>query len=135
MDCFDVGQPDSSFSGGLGLCLEIARQLEYRGRKIATHSWGAGASLMQNIHFGFAAANTLILEIPPAFGPLHSEIMGDSFRMEHGQILPPQTPGLGVNLTDELKARFPFVPGSGEFNSVPGKIMEEELHSYEVNNG
>lgn len=133
MDCFDVGQPDASFSGGLSLCLEIAGQLERRGRKIATHSWGAGASLMQNIHCGFAAANTLILEIPPAFGPLHSEIMGDSFQMEHGQILPPQTPGMGIILTDELKARFPFEPGSGEFNSVPGKIMEEELHSYEVN--
>jgi hypothetical protein len=26
-------------------------------------------------------------------------------------------------LTDEIKNRFPFVPGSGEFNSVPGKVL------------
>jgi len=30
-----------------------------------------------------------------------------------------------VRLTDEIKAKFPFVPGSGEFNSVPGKILRD----------
>ena len=27
------------------------------------------------------------------------------------------------------KRRFPFVPGSGEFNSVPGKILPEEMEA------
>jgi hypothetical protein len=26
-------------------------------------------------------------------------------------------------LTEEIKARYPFQPGTGEFNSVPGKIL------------
>jgi galactonate dehydratase len=43
--------------------------------------------------------------------------------MRDGYVLPPQQPGLGVRLTDAIKARYPFVPGSGEFNSVPGKIV------------
>ena len=70
--------------------------------------------------------NTSILEVPPDFGPLHAEIMGDSFQMKNGFVLPPQAPGLGIRLTDELKRRFRFVPGSGEFNSVPGKVLAEE---------
>jgi L-alanine-DL-glutamate epimerase-like enolase superfamily enzyme len=49
--------------------------------------------------------------------------MGDSFRMKDGRILPPQTPGLGISLNEETRRRFPFVPGSGEFNSVPGKML------------
>jgi hypothetical protein len=53
--------------------------------------------------------------------------MGDAFRMVDGRILPPEAPGWGIVLTEAIKRRFPFVPGSGEFNSVPGKIMEEEL--------
>jgi len=126
-DCFDVGQPDASFTGGLGEVMSVAGMLAQRGRQIATHSWGAGASLLQNIHVAFACQNTLIIEVAPAFGPLHSEMMGDSFRMVDGRILPPQNPGLGIVLTQELKNRFPFVPGSGEFVSVPGKIREEEL--------
>jgi galactonate dehydratase len=44
--------------------------------------------------------------------------------MKDGYILPPEVPGLGVRLTDEIKATYPFVPGTGEFNSVPGKILE-----------
>jgi L-alanine-DL-glutamate epimerase-like enolase superfamily enzyme len=124
-DAFDLGQPDSSFIGGLGTFMEVAAMLERKGRSIATHAWGAGGSLMQNIHCGFACANTLILEVPPAFAGLHRDIVGESFRMKDGFILPPETPGLGIILTDDIKNRYPFVPGSGEFNSVPGKILTD----------
>jgi galactonate dehydratase len=78
---------------------------------------------MQNVQAGFAAANTCILEVPPAFGGLHADLIGDSFQMKDGYVLPPQTPGLGLTLTDEIKARYPFRRGTGEFNSVPGKLM------------
>jgi len=122
-DAFDIGQPDASFTGGLGEFMKVAKMLEARGRTIATHAWGAGGSLMQNIHCGFACANTAILEIPPAYGGLHRDIVGDNFVMENGMALPPQKPGLGIVLTNEIKNRYPFVPGSGEFNSVPGKVL------------
>ena len=122
-DAFDIGQPDASFTGGLGEFMKVAAMLKARDRHIATHAWGAGGSLMQNIHCGFAASNTKILEIAPAFAGLHSEIVEDSFRMEDGYVLPPDKPGLGIVLTDEIKNRYPFQPGSGEFNSVPGKML------------
>jgi hypothetical protein len=80
---------------------------------------------MQNIHAAFAAPNTVICEIPPAYGPLHSEIVGDSFVMRDGRVQPPETPGLGVRLTQEVRDRYPFVPGSGEFNDVPGKQLTD----------
>jgi L-alanine-DL-glutamate epimerase-like enolase superfamily enzyme len=124
-DSFDIGQPDAAFTGGLGEFMRVAAMFESRGRRIATHSWAAGGGFMQNIHCGFAAANTAILEIAPAFGPLHSEVIGDSFVMRDGQVLPPEQPGLGIRLTERTRERFPFVPGSGEFNSVPGKILTD----------
>ncbi len=124
-DCFDIGQPDASFTGGLGEFMKVAEMMEKRGRGIATHAWGAGGSLMQNLHAGFAAANTKILEIPPDFAGLHAAIVNGSFVMRDGYVLPPDKPGLGIVLTDEIKSRYPFVPGSGEFNSVPGKILTD----------
>ncbi len=124
-DCFDIGQPDAGFMGGIGEFMTVARRFADRDRKIATHAWGAGGVLMQNLHCGFACPNTIILEIPPAYGPLHSEVIGDSFRMRDGHVLPPTAPGLGIVLSDETKRKFPFVPGSGEYNSVPGKLMPE----------
>jgi galactonate dehydratase len=123
VDALTVAQPDAAWAGGLGEFLKIARLFDRRGQQIATHSWGAGVAQMQNIHAGFAAPNTVILELPPAAGALHTELWGDSLVMRDGYVLPPTEPGLGVHLTDEVKAKYPFVPGSGEFNSVPGKIL------------
>lgn len=123
MDCLAIAQPDAAWSGGLLEFIKIARMFDARKIKVATHSWGAGVAQMQNIHAGFAAPNTCILEIPPAPGPLHTELWGDSFVMKDGYVLPPTAPGLGVRITDEIKSKYPFVPGTGEFNSVPGKIL------------
>lgn len=124
-DCFDIGQPDASFTGGLREFLRVAAMFEARGRGIATHAWGAGGSLMQNVHCGFAAPNTRILEVAPDYAGLHSDVMNGSFVMRDGYVLPPERPGLGIVLTDEIKNRYPFVEGSGEFNSVPGKILRD----------
>ncbi|MEO6931507.1 MAG: mandelate racemase/muconate lactonizing enzyme family protein [Chitinophagaceae bacterium] len=122
-DCFQIGQPDAAFVSGLGSFMEIAARFAHRGKNIAPHAWGAGAAQMQNIHCGFACPNTIMLEVAPAYGPLHSELIGDSLQMKDGYILPPEKPGLGIELTDETIRRFPFIPGTGEFNSVPGKIL------------
>ena len=124
-DCFDIGQPDASYTGGMKLCVDIARLLDDRGRAIAMHSWGAGGSFMQNLHVGFACKNTAILEIAPDYGPLHSRIIGDSFQLREGKVLPPTKPGLGISLSDQMKREFRFVPGSGEFNDVPGKKLKD----------
>jgi L-alanine-DL-glutamate epimerase-like enolase superfamily enzyme len=122
-DCFDIGQPDASFTGGLGEFMRVAEMLQARNRGVATHAWGAAGSLMQNVHCAFAVPNTRIVEVPPDYAGLHADLLNGSFVMEDGCVLPPTAPGLGITLTDEIKAKYPFVPGSGEFNSVPGKVM------------
>jgi len=122
-NCFDIGQPDASFTGGIGEFMAVAKMMADRGRQIATHAWGAGGSLMQNVHAGFAAANTCILEVAPDYAGLHSDLIDGGLAMKDGYVLPPDRPGFGIILSDEIKRRYPFQPGSGEFNSVPGKIL------------
>ena len=110
-DSFAVAQPDAAWLT-LSDFLNVGRMFALRHRWVASHAWGAGAAVMQNLHAAFATPNTLILELPPAAGPLHTEVWGDSLRLVDGQIVAPDTPGLGVTLTDELKAKYPFVLGS-----------------------
>ena len=105
--------------------MTVAQMMADRGRQVATHAWGAGGSLMQNLHVGFAAANTRILEIAPDYAGLHSEVIDGGLVMKDGYVLPPDRPGLGIVLTEETRRRYPFKPGSGEFNSVPGKILTD----------
>lgn len=122
-DSFAIGQPDASFTAGLDQFMKVAAMLHQRGRKIAPHAWGAGGSQMQNIHCGFACPNTAILEVAPAYGPLHSEVIGESLQLKDGYVLPPEKPGLGITLSKDTIRRFSFERGTGEFNSVPGKIL------------
>ncbi len=125
VDGFDIGQPDASFTGGLGEFMAVAALLADRGRKVATHAWGAGGSLMQNIHAGFAAPNTCMLEMPPDYAGLHAEVIDGGLVIRDGHVLPPDRPGLGIVLSEETRRRYPFRPGSGEFTSVPGKILRD----------
>jgi galactonate dehydratase len=120
-DCFGIAQPDASFLGGLSEFMKVAAMFE----SIATHAWGAGGSLLQNLHCAFAAPNTRIVEVPPDYAGLHADVMDGSFVMQDGYAVPPDRPGLGIKLTDQIKNRYPFQPGSGEFNSVPGKILAD----------
>jgi L-alanine-DL-glutamate epimerase-like enolase superfamily enzyme len=78
---------------------------------------------MQNVHAAFASPAALMVEMAPDPGELHTALWGDNLRIENGQILPPDAPGLGVDLSDEVKNRFPFEPGVEEFASVPGKTL------------
>jgi L-alanine-DL-glutamate epimerase-like enolase superfamily enzyme len=119
-DAFDIAQPDAAFIG-IWAFLDVARMFANLNKRIATHAWASGAGVMQNIHAAFATPNLAILENPPLPGPLHTEVYADGYRFQDGYILPPQAPGLGVRLTDAIKAKYPFVRGSGEWNPVLGK--------------
>ena len=50
----------------------------------------------------------------------YAEIWADGFRFKDGFILPPEAPGLGGRLTDNMGNRFPIQPGSSEWSPVPG---------------
>jgi L-alanine-DL-glutamate epimerase-like enolase superfamily enzyme len=125
-DGFAVAQPDAAWVGGLSEFIDVGRLFATRGRWVASHAWGAGAAVMQNLHAAFATPNTIIVEIPPAAGPLHREVWGDAIQLHDGAVLPPGGPGLGVTLSDAVKEKYPFVPGTGEFVDVPGKTMRRQ---------
>nr|WP_246402175.1 mandelate racemase/muconate lactonizing enzyme family protein [Jiangella mangrovi] len=98
---FGVAQPDASWAGLTDLLAVAAG-----GVPIAPHSWSAGVGTLQNIHAGFACASTLALELPPSPGPLHTELWGDAVTVRDGRLLPPEAPGWGARLTDDVKDWF-----------------------------
>ena len=117
-----VAQPDAAWLGIDGF-VQVATRFARDGRRVAPHAWSGGVGVMQNVHAAFACANVLTVEVPPAAGPLHTELWGDSLRLEGGRVLRPDSPGLGVELSAATRAAYPFRAGAEEFSSVPGKIM------------
>ncbi|MEO7234559.1 MAG: enolase C-terminal domain-like protein, partial [Lapillicoccus sp.] len=121
-EAFAVAQPDAAWIGIDGF-VQVARLFGRNGRQVAPHAWCGGVGVMQNVHAAFACGNVVTVEIPPAAGPLHTELWGDSLQIAEGRVLRPDSPGLGVELSAATRAAYPFRPGAEEFSSVPGKVM------------
>lgn len=132
---FALAQLDASFMGGITSFIKIARLCELQGVAVATHAWSATPGVAANLHAAFACRNTAVLEMGaynpsrPALNthmkaPLLTDLWVEPPVLENGRLRLAPTPGLGVRLPEGFLERYPFEPGSGEFNSVEGKILQ-----------
>jgi L-alanine-DL-glutamate epimerase-like enolase superfamily enzyme len=74
---------------------------------VVVHAWGGAAAIMASYHAAFAAGGKLA-EYPMLDFPLGAEMIGDQGRIENGMLLRPTAPGLGLTLTPDMEARYPF---------------------------
>ena len=109
-DALDILQPDASWLGGLLPTLQAAAMARSAGADVAVHAWGSGGSVMANYHAAFAMANCTWLEFPSQPNPLIEMLMVEPLRIAGGRVLPPTAPGLGLMVTPELEAAFPYRP-------------------------
>lgn len=132
---FALAQLDASFMGGIMNFIKIARLCELQDVQIATHAWSATPGVAANLHAAFASRNTAVCEMAaynPArpelnthiVAPLLTDLWIEPPTIENGRVKIADTPGLGVRLPDGFIEKHPFEPGSGEFNSVQGKILQ-----------
>lgn len=110
---FDIAQPDATIVGGISEARRVCDSAQAANVKVAMHVWGSAATFMANCHVGFAASNCFILERPIMGNPLDVEMLIEPIDMQEGRMRPPTAPGLGVVLTDEIKATYRYEPGSG----------------------
>ncbi len=131
---FGLAQLDASFMGGLGNFVKIAHLCELAGISIATHAWSATVGAAGNLHAAFACRNTRIVEMaachpadPKRNAHFHSPLLTDLWveppTLENGNLRLSDAPGLGTHLPKGFAERYPFQRGTGEFNSVAGKVL------------
>ena len=106
-DVYDFVQPDASVIGGIGAVMEIFAAARARGTGVVVHAWGGAVAIMASYHAAFAAGGELV-EYPMLAFPLGAEMIGDRGRIADGRLQRPTAPGLGVTLTPEMEARYPF---------------------------
>ncbi len=109
---FDIAQPDATIVGGIGEARRVCELAAAHDVRVAMHVWGSGPTMMANYHLGFTQPNCFILERPVMQNPLEQETLVEPLRIEDGYLLPPTAPGLGVELTAEVKAKYPYRRGS-----------------------
>lgn len=103
-----VAQPDVCHAGGLTEVRRIAALCDTFGVSMAPHNPLGPVATMANIHLGFATPNFLIQEVMRADVPWREEVVQGGARIEGGHVLPPQAPGLGIEIDDAAAARHPY---------------------------
>lgn len=100
-------QPDVTHCGSFSNCLEIISKFT----RTALHVWGSSAALLANLHIAIAS-EVEFLEFPMMELAISKELLVEPLRWNGSRLLPPTHPGLGIKLTDEIKAKYKLVSDS-----------------------
>jgi 2-dehydro-3-deoxyphosphogalactonate aldolase len=93
--------------GGILEAKKIAGMAEAYYAQVAPHLYAGPVEAIANIHIGACSPNFLILEGLETWGGFYHEILKEPIRWEQGYIIPPDKPGLGIELDEEVMAKYP----------------------------
>ena len=108
LDAIAVAQPDVCHAGGLTEVRRIAALCDTFGVSMAPHNPLGPVATMVNIHLGFATPNFLIQEVMRSDVPWRDEVVRGAARIEGGHVLPPEGPGIGIEIDEAAAARHPW---------------------------
>jgi galactonate dehydratase len=103
-----VIQPDLCHCGGLQEAKKIAAMAEVYGMGVAPHNPLGPIANAVALHFDLSTPNFLIQEDMLADVPWRWEVVKHSLRSEGGYWLPPDAPGLGIEVDESAAAKHPF---------------------------
>ena len=128
-ECVDYVQMDVVCQGGYATARRVLREIERAELKFAFHSWGTALEVIAAAHLGVCWPAQVVewLEYPcystaSQAGmypfPLAADILKEPLRLEHGDLIMPTGPGLGVEVDEEVLERYPWIPGPWSFFEI-----------------
>ena len=101
-------QMDLGRVGGLLEAKKISAMAETRQAQVAPHLYCGPIVAAANIQLSTCTPNFLILESIGTFeGPYMSMVTAD-YRWEDGYVIPPRSPGLGIEINDDIASANPY---------------------------
>ena len=102
-------QMDLSITGGILEAKKIAGMAEAHYAHIAPHVWGGPIAGAASIQLDVCSPNFLIQEGIETWSGFYADILKEPIKWEKGYIIPPTTPGLGVELNEEVLAKHAVI--------------------------
>ena len=109
----DIVQPDATWCGGISEDMKIMAAADAHDMRTVTHSFSCAVGLAANFHVAFVNRNCFMVRYPNKKNPLGSGLIDQAFTFKDGYIYPTGAPGIGIELTDDLIEKYPYVPDSG----------------------
>lgn len=104
----DIIQPDVCVVGGLWEMKKVAAMAEAEYVTVAPHNPCGPVATAVNVHFALSTHNFLILEYHADDDPARRALVDEPVALQKGYLLPPQRPGLGIDLNLETCAGQPY---------------------------
>jgi D-galactarolactone cycloisomerase len=104
----DFIQPDVARAGGISEIRKISALAAKHKVPLSFHTWGDGVALAASIHLSAALKDCIVMELDYTYNPLREELLRDPFKVQNGFLIPPEKPGLGIELNQAALQRFAF---------------------------
>ncbi len=110
--CYDVYQPDATFTGGIAETWQIVKRVAAAGARYTPHTWTNGIGLAVNLQLHAASSfrDETMLEYPydpPGWVPeARDAILEAPWGHERGALQLPRAPGLGFTVSRRALRRF-----------------------------
>ena len=122
----DYLQLDLISQGGYPTARRMLAEISRAGLKLAFHSWGTALEVIAAAQLGVCWPDQAVewLEYPcysaPSRAgmypfPLAAEILKEPLQLDHGDLILPKSPGLGVEVDEGVIERYPWIPGPWSF--------------------
>jgi L-rhamnonate dehydratase len=95
-------QPDVTRAGGISQCLRVAALARERGRRCVLHAWSTGIIKAASLHVLAAMEKAEYLEYCVQTTELNQRLVRERFPLRDGEVEVPLTPGLGIELDEEV---------------------------------
>jgi L-alanine-DL-glutamate epimerase-like enolase superfamily enzyme len=99
-------QPALGRAGGIWEMKKVAAMAEVYNAQMAPHLYAGPVEWAANIHLAASIPNILMCETIET--DFHDRLVRGSIRIEDGFIVPPETPGLGIDVDEDLARAHPF---------------------------
>jgi galactonate dehydratase len=110
--------------GGILEAKKIASMAETRSAQIAPHLYCGPIVAAANIQIGTCSPNFLILESIGRFDGPFMNFLTTPISWEDGYVIPPNTPGLGIELNDAAIAANPYTGTELHLNMVTESVVQ-----------
>jgi L-alanine-DL-glutamate epimerase-like enolase superfamily enzyme len=122
----DYVQMDVCCQGGLAMGRRLFAEIAREHLRFAFHSWGTALEVIAAAHLGICWPDSVVewLEYPCYSTatlnsmypfPLAAEILSDPLQIDHGDLIVPRVPGLGVKIDERCFEKYPWIPGPWSF--------------------
>ena len=108
----DIVQPDCCRAGGITECRRVGALAEKSGLRVAPHTWSDAVAMVGNMHVVASLSNSITVEMDQTGNPFIDDLLAAKLHVEEGEIAMPQSPGLGIELNDDVVERHTLPPGS-----------------------